>query len=130
MVCDRWMFPSGRLNWAWLKALKSSARTPDYTFLDHLSFSNAMSQLLRPGPEKKRRRELPRRRDYIICYITSALIESYQSRYGSLPGSPTAQNLRQNLAIDRKGDGASTAGTEQRSVVSFHRVTGSLSRTL
>src|SRR5215469_5182278 len=54
------IFPLGSPNCAWLKALKSSAR--NCSVVDSVmvvSFSSAMSQLLSPGPLKKRRLDVP-----------------------------------------------------------------------
>src|SRR5215469_17942759 len=53
-------FPSGSPNCAWLNALKSSTRNSAFILsVTAVSLSSAMSQLLRPGPEKKRRRDVP-----------------------------------------------------------------------
>ena len=53
--------PSGVRNWAWLKALNSSARNSRFMpSLMSVSFSRAMSQLFSPGPEKKRRLAVPK----------------------------------------------------------------------
>ena len=52
--------PSGRRNCAWLKALNSSVRNSRFIpSLIAVSFSSAMSQLFKPGPEKNRRLAFP-----------------------------------------------------------------------
>src|SRR5260370_30930055 len=53
-------FPCTKLNWAWLKTLKNSARNCKFSLsVRRVSFNKAMSQLLTPGPWKKRRCEFP-----------------------------------------------------------------------
>src|SRR5215472_4385829 len=54
------MLPSGRPNCAWLKALKNSARNATFMLSVMLViFCKLMSQLLSPGPWKKKRGAFP-----------------------------------------------------------------------
>src|SRR6266478_2838445 len=54
------MLPPGLVNCAWLKILKASnLNSRLLASVRLMSFNKAMSQLLRPGPWKKRRLELP-----------------------------------------------------------------------
>src|SRR5271169_492975 len=72
------MVPSGGPNCAWLKALKNSARNATFILsVSLVSFCKVMSQLLSPGPWKKKRGASP------SCPMAS-LVNREVLKYGCL----------------------------------------------
>src|SRR5215472_5908246 len=97
-------FPSGSPNCAWLNALNSSTRNSAFILsVTAVSLSSAMSQLLRPGPEKNRRRAVsgvPRasgeNRDalkYAGAEGGSVMLSEPGAKFGVSTGKPIAPAL-------------------------------------